>query len=265
MTTAYDCSMCGRRRSRSSRRRAARQDPVGAHRHAVEDVGRLHRPLLVRDDDELRAIGSSGAAARRSGRCSCRRARPRPRRADRTGTAARGRARTGTRSRRAPSRRRRAARAASPSCRPGAARPRCPGCSSSSSGSVSRSRPSPPGNSVAATSAKFASTAANVSAKRCSTVRVSSSRSFSSSSRLASRSARCVESSTSRSFSGVVLLLRERVDLAERLAAALEPLELVGELVAVVALGRLRRRLPRAGAAPRRPRPRCARARRRPR
>src|SRR4051812_37060736 len=29
---------------------------VGAHRDAVEDVGRLHRPLLVRDHDELRAV-----------------------------------------------------------------------------------------------------------------------------------------------------------------------------------------------------------------
>src|SRR5207244_3290162 len=32
------------------------RDPVGAHRHAVEDIRGLHRPLLVRDDDELRAI-----------------------------------------------------------------------------------------------------------------------------------------------------------------------------------------------------------------
>jgi len=37
---------------------------------------------------------------------------------------------------------------------------------------------------------------------------------------------------------GLVLLLRERVDLAERLAAALEPLDRVRELVAVVAFGR---------------------------
>ena len=33
------------------------RDAVGAHRHAVEDIRGLHRPLLVRDDDELRAIG----------------------------------------------------------------------------------------------------------------------------------------------------------------------------------------------------------------
>src|SRR5690348_12728354 len=41
-------------------REAARddlRDPVAAHRHAVEDVRRLHRPLLVRDHDELRAVG----------------------------------------------------------------------------------------------------------------------------------------------------------------------------------------------------------------
>ena len=36
--------------------------------------------------------------------------------------------------------------------------------------------------------------------------------------------------------------MRERVDLAERLAAALEPLDALGELVAVVAFGRLRAR-----------------------
>ena len=34
-------------------------DAVAAHRHAVEDVGGLHRPLLVRDDDELRAVGEA--------------------------------------------------------------------------------------------------------------------------------------------------------------------------------------------------------------
>src|SRR5947208_8202312 len=32
------------------------RDPVGAHRHPIEDIRGLHRPLLVRDDDELRAI-----------------------------------------------------------------------------------------------------------------------------------------------------------------------------------------------------------------
>ena len=33
------------------------RDAVAAHRHAVEHVGGLHRPLLVRDHDELRAVG----------------------------------------------------------------------------------------------------------------------------------------------------------------------------------------------------------------
>src|SRR6188472_3203536 len=34
-------------------------DSVAAHADAVEDVGRLHRAALVRDDDELRAVGVS--------------------------------------------------------------------------------------------------------------------------------------------------------------------------------------------------------------
>ena len=41
-------------------RQAARddlRDAVAAHRDAVEDVRRLHRPLLVRDHDELGAVG----------------------------------------------------------------------------------------------------------------------------------------------------------------------------------------------------------------
>ena len=76
-----------------------------------------------------------------------------------------------------------------------------PASSSSPSGSVRRRRPSPPGNSVDATSAKFDSTAAYVSAKRRSTVSVSSRRSLSSSARLSSRSAVCVRSSDSCAFS----------------------------------------------------------------
>ena len=46
---------------------------------AVEHVGNFHRPLLVRDDDELCPVC---VAARQlaGGRCSCRRAPPRPRR-----------------------------------------------------------------------------------------------------------------------------------------------------------------------------------------
>src|SRR6476661_1817503 len=76
-----------------------------------------------------------------------------------------------------------------------------PGSSSSSSASVRRSRPSPPGNTVAVTSSKWRLTASKVSAKRRSTVSVSSLRSFSSSARLASRSERWAARSSSRSFS----------------------------------------------------------------
>src|SRR5215210_5383873 len=32
------------------------RDAVARHAHAVEAVGRVHRALLVRDDDELRAV-----------------------------------------------------------------------------------------------------------------------------------------------------------------------------------------------------------------
>src|SRR5438067_13885185 len=52
------------RRGRWGRRLVARAgarddlgDAVAAHRDAVEDVGGLHRALLVRDHDELRAVG----------------------------------------------------------------------------------------------------------------------------------------------------------------------------------------------------------------
>ena len=102
------------------------RDAVGAHRDAVEHVGRLHRPLLVRDHDELRAVGvapkqlDEAADVRVVERGldlveEVERAR-----------AARGRARTGTRSRRAPSRRPTGGRAASPSSRRAGARPRSP-------------------------------------------------------------------------------------------------------------------------------------------
>ena len=114
-----------------------------------------------------------------------------------------------------------------------------PGSPPSSSGSTSRSRPSPPGKSVDATSSKCSATAANVSAKRRSTVAVSSARSFSSSSRLRSRSSRCVLQVVEPLLLRLVLLARERIDLAERRAARLEPLDARRELVAVVALGRL--------------------------
>ena len=65
-------------------------------------------------------------------------------------------------------------------------------------------------------------------------------------------------------FLGVVLLLGERVDLAELLAAAVVALELLGELVAILALGGLGVGGCEAPLAPRRARRRCGRARRRP-
>ena len=43
--------------SRGSRRETTCETRVLAHRHAVKHVGSLHRPLLVRDDDELRPLG----------------------------------------------------------------------------------------------------------------------------------------------------------------------------------------------------------------
>src|SRR5829696_5132252 len=52
----------GRFVRRSRRRQAARDhlgDAVAGHRDAVEAVGGLHRALLVRDDDELRAVGEA--------------------------------------------------------------------------------------------------------------------------------------------------------------------------------------------------------------
>ena len=81
------------------------RDAVGAHRHAVQDVGGLHRLLLVRDDDELRLLGVAAQERDEAADVRRRRGRPRPRRGDRTDAAWRGRARTGTRSRRVPSRR----------------------------------------------------------------------------------------------------------------------------------------------------------------
>ena len=108
--------------------------------------------------------------------------------------------------------------------------------SSPSAGSVARRCPSPPGKSVAATSSKWPWTAAKVSAKRVSTVR-------------GEVGAELLELLQARleilaldgelldaRLLGVVLLLGERVHAAERLVAALEPLELLGERVAIVAL-----------------------------
>ena len=114
-----------------------------------------------------------------------------------------------------------------------------PGSSPSSSGSVRRRRPSPPGNSVLTTSAKCCSTAAKVSSKRCSTVSVSSRRSFSSSSRLQLEVGALGRELVETLLLGLVLLLGQRVHLAELLAAALEPGEAHRELGGVVALDRL--------------------------
>ena len=114
-----------------------------------------------------------------------------------------------------------------------------PGCDSSSSGSVSWSRPSPPGKSVAATSWKL----------RLHRVEGLGETPLD---RLGQLGAELLELGEARleilalrrelvepRALGVVLLLRERVHLAERLAAALEALRALGELVAVVALGAL--------------------------
>ena len=98
-----------------------------------------------------------------------------------------------------------------------------------------------------ATSAKFRSTAANVSANRRSTVSVSSR------AELLELGERPLEIGPLRAqllevlLLPLVLLLRERVDAAELLAPALEPLELRQQLVA-----RRPRRAPRSASASRR-------------
>ena len=77
-----------------------------------------------------------------------------------------------------------------------------PGCSSSSSGSTSRSRPSPPGKSVVATSCEVRlDGGVRLREARCAPSRRARRAASRARSRLASRSARCVESSSSRSFS----------------------------------------------------------------
>src|SRR4051794_6324300 len=51
---------------RDGRRQPPRDDlrhAVAGHRDAVEAVGGLHRALLVRDDDELRAVGEAAQDA----------------------------------------------------------------------------------------------------------------------------------------------------------------------------------------------------------
>ena len=107
----------------------------------------------------------------------------------------------------------------------------------SSSGSTSRSRPSPPGKSVAATSSKCSATAWNVSANRRSTVSASSSRRSASSCRLCSRSCRCTSSSASRSFSASYSSFASGLTWPSWIAALLEPLGARRELVALVSLG----------------------------
>ena len=249
---------------RSPRAAAAANDlrhAVGAHRDAVEGVGRLHRSLLVRDHHELRPVGVA-AVAPRSDRCSCRRGgldlveeieRARPGEEEREGNEI------------APS-------AFSPPDRSesrvtllpaGRSSTSIPGCSSSASGSTSRSRPSPPGNSVDATSRKCDSTEAYVSANRRVTV--------SSSSRAASRAppgslrdrragSRARRAAPSRRRTPA----SRAVHLPEREPPPLQPLDPFGERVAVVALGRLRVGCSsRRSLRPRRPRPGRARPRRR--
>ena len=101
-------------------------------------------------------------------------------------------------------------------------------------------RPSPPGKGVCATSAKFASTAVYVSAKRRRTVSSRSARSFSSSSRLCSRIGALCRELFEPLLLGVVLLLRERVHLTESDPTPLEPVHLLRQFLAVVSLCRFR-------------------------
>ena len=109
----------------------------------------------------------------------------------------------------------------------------------SSSGSTSRSRPSPPGKSVAATSSKCSATAWKVSANRRSTVSASSSRSSASSLQALLEILPLHLELGEPLLLGLVLLLRERIDLAELAPALLEPLGARRELVALVALRRV--------------------------
>ena len=138
-----------------------------------------------------------------------------------------------------------------------------PGSSPSSSGSVRRSRPSPPGKRVAATSWKCRSTAVEGLGEPL----------LDRLGQLPPELLELVEAALEVGplrdellqplLLGLVLLLRERVDLTELLAPPLEPLERARR----ARRGRLprpaRRPPPRAGAAPRRARHRCVRARRR--
>ena len=104
---------------------------------------------------------------------------------------------------------------------------------------MSRRRPSPPGKSVAATSAKFAlHRVEGLGEAALDRLRQLGAQLLELGEALLEILALRRELLEPRLL-GVVLLLRERVDLAERLAAALEPLRALGELVAVVAFGAL--------------------------
>ena len=222
-----------------SRARHDLRHAVGPHRHAVEDIRGLHRPLLVGDDDELRAVGVAakqlheardvrvvergldlveeveGAGPREEEREEERDRAERllpsgKQREPRDPLAGRAEARPRLRARRPPPRARRAE-----------AGPRLP------------ERASP------ATSSKCSATAANVSAKRRSTVSASSARSFSSSSRLRSRSSRCACRSVSRSFSASYSSRASGFTCPSAARRDLQPLGPRRELVAVVAFGGL--------------------------
>ena len=113
----------------------------------------------------------------------------------------------------------------------------------SSSGSTSRSRPSPPGKSVDATSSKCSATAAirvgEAALHRCSELVAQVGELLQALLEVLALGLELHEPFLLR----LVLLLRERVDLAELDSPQLEALRAGGELVAVVALGRLRGRL----------------------
>src|SRR5581483_7629413 len=134
---------------------------VAAHRDAVEDVGGLHRALLMRDHDEL---GAAGEAAEKLDEAADVRVVERGldlvEQVERAGPGEEQREQERDRAERllaAGEGERRVTRL--PAGRSSTSIPGSP----RSSSSVRRRRPSPPGKRVAATSAKFRWTAANVS------------------------------------------------------------------------------------------------------
>ena len=96
--------------------------------HAVQRIGRLDRPPVVGDDDELGLVRQAPQAHRRTARCSPRPARRRPRRGRRTGPAAPRASRTAARRRSARVRRPTASRGPAASCPAGVPRSRCRSC-----------------------------------------------------------------------------------------------------------------------------------------